>query len=148
MKTEFPGLNPMKSNNFIIQIILQIFLVVTSFLFSYVILFFYNLGTSLWGLDGKFHALTVSFLIVHFLFFFSSANTIFNAFFLFLWISGFFFTCVSALQILAKFSSLDSKCVVKVFCLTLVLLCFLGMAIKSANFTFLATSFSVKMHIF
>ena len=52
------------------------------------------------------------------------------------------------LQILAKFSSLDSKCVVKVFCLTLVLLCFLGMAIKSANFTFLATSFSVNNHTF
>ena len=84
----------------------------------------YNLGASLWGLglDGKFRALTVSFLIVHFFFFFSSANTIFNAFSLFLWISGFFFTCVSALQILAKFSSLNSKCVVKVFCLTLVLI--------------------------
>ena len=125
-----------------------------SFYFHLLIYFFYLQFrcTSMGALMAKLCAFTVSFLIVHFFFpFFSSANTIFQSIFLsFFEFLIFFFTCVSALHVFWPNSHHSiTKCVVKVYCLTLVLLCFFGMAIKSCKISsFLATSFSVKNSYF
>ena len=105
----------------------------------------YNFSPLLHFKPGNWCAFTLSLQQVHFLFLFSSAKTTFSAFCLFFLISSFLFVCVSALQILAMFSSLDNKCVVNVLFLTLLLLCFFGISINSPKVTFLASSLSANI---